>query len=112
MLSCKIADSLGNFDAVKIATFHTWNSGHLKSSTVLLDVKVGTSSEEQKHVRKYNGHNRNLEFITSPGKQKSTTTEDNDRHNFLYLRSRNVLLVFSLLQTQINFAGKWKHGFN
>lgn len=53
MLSCKIADSLGNFDAVKIATFHTWNSGHLKSSTVLLDVKVGTSSEEQKHVRKY-----------------------------------------------------------
>lgn len=45
MLSCKIADSLGNFDAVKIATFHT--------STVLLDVKVSTSSEEQKHVRKY-----------------------------------------------------------
>lgn len=42
----------GNFDAVKIAKFHTWDSDELKSLTVLQDVKVGTSSEEQKHVRK------------------------------------------------------------
>lgn len=52
------------------------------------------------------GHNQNLELITSPGKEKCTITENKDRHSYLYLGSQNVLLMFSLLQTQINFLGK------
>ena len=51
-------------------------------------------------------HNLKLELIAPPGKEKCTITENNDRHSYLYLRSRNVLLVFSLLQTQSTF---WKN---